>query len=351
MTQRYHILDFYRFLAATMVMCFHIIPNFRNNYGAFNLYVDFFFMLSGFVIFVSYEKRLETKEDYKQFLWSRLARIYPLHLLTMLLTILLGVLVTSGILKHANPDKFAITNLWQNLTLTHAWGFSDRLSLNTPSWSISAEWAMYLLTPAIFMLSRFFGKNAIVSLALIIIIAAYTSNPDWLESTYEFGAMRAMPSFLIGIYVADIHAKKIINLPLIPMGILLFCLSALLIYLNVPRLYVLLTFALTLYVTACGEISGEKSWLINPICGKLGDASYSIYMLHMLCWFAVNQALKNYLPPLLLAWTIMGFTVLVSLFSYHYFEKPAQTYLRGLYIWINVTHAAEYFSRILKRAK
>jgi peptidoglycan/LPS O-acetylase OafA/YrhL len=351
MTQRYHILDFYRFLAATMVMLYHIIPWIKANGIALNLFVDFFFMLSGFVICVSYEKRMITMDDFKQFIWSRLARIYPLHLLTMILFIILGILVTKGIVKNPNPQNFSVRDVWQNIMLMHAWGLTDGLSLNWPSWSISAEWAMYLLTPLFFFILRLYGRFSLLIMAFIFMIALYFIFAQWTENTYDHGAARALPSFLIGIFIAEHREKPLFNRPHLAFGFALFALSCLLIVLAVPRIFVLISFAFTIYVTACGEGRGEKSLFMNPICKALGDASYSIYMVHMLCWLVLSQALKHHIPFYLLVLCSMSFTMLVSVFIYQYFEKPAQIALRGLYGWINVTHAAEYFSRILKQAR
>jgi hypothetical protein len=110
--------------------------------------VETFFVLSGFILSHVYlEATGEKRFRYGGFLWARLARVYPLHLVTLFGMIGLGLVATAAGMSIDG----SLTN-WRDLpahlTLTHAWGLAGSSAFNHPSWSISAEWAAYLGFPA-----------------------------------------------------------------------------------------------------------------------------------------------------------------------------------------------------------
>lgn len=111
--------------------------------------VDMFFLLSGFVFFWLYaDKIAERKISVRKFFTLRLTRIYPVHLLTLLLIGALQLIFISQ-----TGHSFASVNndgkhLMLNLLLIQSWCFDKTPSLcgfNAPSWSVSIEWALYIL--------------------------------------------------------------------------------------------------------------------------------------------------------------------------------------------------------------
>lgn len=116
-----------------------------------HLLVEFFFVLSGFVLTHSYGYRKEL--SFKQFFWSRFFRLYPLHIAMFLLVLLFQFLkelsqsylgVSFG--EAAFTGRFAIEEIVPNLLLLQAWTpFTHHLSFNYPSWSISIEFYIYFL--------------------------------------------------------------------------------------------------------------------------------------------------------------------------------------------------------------
>ena len=85
-------LDALRIVAAAAVVALHYAEYAKDNAAAhfvfahvqhFNLFVDLFFVISGFVIARQYLARVDSPDDIKRFLWRRFARIYPLHFLTL----------------------------------------------------------------------------------------------------------------------------------------------------------------------------------------------------------------------------------------------------------------------------
>ncbi len=181
---RFVILDSLRGVCAVMVALFHFQANshiahtliVRNSW----LFVDFFFVLSGFVITASYRDRLTSGQvPAGRFMWRRLARVYPLHLVMLTLFVLAEVakevLFPAGVMQSYPP--FTATRapwlLPENLFLLQALNLSGVASWNVPSWSISAEVWTYLLFALCMVAGRagrglFWGLTLIVAPGLVI---------------------------------------------------------------------------------------------------------------------------------------------------------------------------------------
>ena len=167
--------------------------------------VELFFVLSGFILSHVYAAaRAEGRFRYGPYLWARLARIYPLHLATLLA---MGGLAAAATLLGAAPDHDIASpaTLPANLLLVHSWGLLPGGSWNHPSWSISAEWAAYLAFPlvaaAVWPLRR--RPALALALALGVVFAAYALFERWAgfpltRATTSWGPLRIAPPFLYG---------------------------------------------------------------------------------------------------------------------------------------------------------
>src|SRR5882762_2255844 len=133
--ERFVQLDALRFFFAVIVVLVHTI-GFKLTLIHGGFAVDFFFILSGFVLSHALICRPVPAAE---FAWARLARLYPLHLVTLawLVCLLAGML--------ANPPSHLLASLGLNLVLFQgAWGL-DVKAWNFPSWSISVEFLINLL--------------------------------------------------------------------------------------------------------------------------------------------------------------------------------------------------------------
>jgi peptidoglycan/LPS O-acetylase OafA/YrhL len=146
---RFTVLDSWRGIAALAVVAFH----FRRRVGldghplfdSMFLFVDFFFVLSGFVIFSAYGNRLEEGFSFRRFLWLRLGRIYPLHIFTLSVFILANVVMVYPVKEEWFPSpRQSWDTIAANLLLVQSWSLFSFLTWNTPSWSISAEFFAYI---------------------------------------------------------------------------------------------------------------------------------------------------------------------------------------------------------------
>jgi len=199
-----------RFFAAMWVVLFHYWPKLDVGFTPTlvekgYLGVELFFTLSGFILCHVYLTAFwEGRFRYGDFLWNRLARVYPLHLATLLGMIALGVgagaagfAVDAGILSWES--------LPANVLLLQAWGLAPQAAFNHPSWSISAEWFAYLTFPvsawvAWKLRSRPWVFTGLVVAAISGLYAAFQqlSGFSLTQATINWGVLRIVPCFLLG---------------------------------------------------------------------------------------------------------------------------------------------------------
>lgn len=284
-------LDAFRFFAALCVVIYHYNLNFELRLDRWSpafahLYVmvDFFFILSGFVIALAYSGRLSTLRNWRDYLVSRLARIYPLHLATLLLLVLFFVAGAALNLRSADPAQWSIAKLPAQVLLLQAWGGESRLYFNAPSWSISAEWFVYLAAPALFWISRR------VSLALGLVIAcagvaafvafrnALGLTEPWTNATYDFGALRALPEFFAGAVLARAFSERSADFDLGWPAVYAIALSTLLVlHFTLPDEFAVILFCALILVAASAERNRAGSPLTGRAARRFGDMSYAIY--------------------------------------------------------------------------
>lgn len=340
--RRFVVLDFYRFVAALGVFIFHlktidggISPAWN---GSFGLFVDMFFILSGFVIAYSYPSTSTDAQSYFRFMVRRIARIYPLHFLTLLVFGLLFLMGVKGATPQSNGPDFIY-----NLFLVQAWGVTDHLSFNSPAWSISAELFCYLLFPVLMCIAasvRPLVLALIVALSYAILAHAYL--PIWHDrsqmygANFDYGMLRAMPSFLNGVLLAVLfrlsgdYRKK----PVIVGGIVLFLTAVLVLNVYAKPDLAIILFSLALLFTAVGESAFSRfpgsAWL-----GPLGNTSYAIYMLHELLIIILFEPAWRHLGlqpaafPLFVAVCCIVLTIVAGL-TYAYVENPARRMINRL---------------------
>jgi peptidoglycan/LPS O-acetylase OafA/YrhL len=288
---RYTALDALRGLCAIAVCLFHFKATGPIATSAFVrgswLFVDFFFVLSGFVIACSWGRRLVTAVDARRFALLRFGRIYPLHivvLLAFLATELAGLgLASAGLMNRQPFDEAHSPRAWLlSAALLQIFGLTLGLSWNHPSWSIAAEFWTYLLFAALLILS---GRRTGLALALVAagsaaMLAAATDGG--INVTHQFSLWRCLYGFSVGALVWrwTVDGRR-------PLGgtaaelaiaalIILFVSSATAAPLN---LLAPLLFGLTVHVFAAQ--SGQLSRLLaRPWPQRLGLWSYSIYMVH-----------------------------------------------------------------------
>ena len=144
-THRLRSLDLLRGISATIVLFWHYGVYFRGRpgsyffsafYGNGQAVVDVFFVISGFILQHVYGDRLRSWSDFNNFIVRRLARLYPLHLATLIVVALLffGLFLESGVYGFVY-----LKNDWRHFVMNVFFmqyvGFQDGFSFNGPSWT------------------------------------------------------------------------------------------------------------------------------------------------------------------------------------------------------------------------
>ncbi len=180
--------------------------------------VDIFFVLSGFILALTYQKYFAgavTWDDYRQFLRKRLARIWPLHAVMLVLTIMMVVAAEHLHLRIMNGlDRFTFSSLPKDFLLIHAWPFiatsgTEEMVWNPPSWSISIEALAYLIFP--FFLATTFGVRKRHPWVLIAVSVAFgfacNAAVPWDRTGFP-GALRGISEFGLGCVTANLFAGR-----------------------------------------------------------------------------------------------------------------------------------------------
>lgn len=316
-----------RFFAASWVVLFHLRSRIEYDDNWFWGFVengargvDFFFILSGFVIFHVYQAQLADGEfSFRQFMLKRVARIYPLHIL------LLVVFVIFALLGNNSYD-----GLLPSLFLVHAWATTDGLVLNGPSWTLSAEMFAYLLfallvvrVPQTWLITLAFVSSFLV----VHLFALLVGKTAFLHLTWDYGALRILPLFALGMLLRRLATDLSFRYAIV-IGVL--GLVTLVLIGSTPDVgyEVLVPFALLILA---GAKLSDWHWL--PTNGAipvyLGEISYSTYMIHIF----VIAVFFDYLPKLgvgPLHWSfVCAAVVLGSALSYHLIEVPARRLING----------------------
>lgn len=360
-----HSLTPMRGIAAIWVMLFHIdVSIFYRDFGALlpraqtgifskgYLWVDFFFLLSGFVIAHVYSQQLTAKPRIpaiKHYLWARFARIYPLHLFTLLILVVTTPFIATlypAVIDGSWTTYFAWSALPSNLLLTQSMNQHVYLSWNMVSWSIAAEWWTYVLSiPCIiFMVGRnikFVVVYALVAFALLVALVYLLPDKN-LDITFNYGFFRCLFEFNIGlaIYQLFLHNKMRLWLAKDWAAILLLCSIAVIFHTRTNDLLIVPIFSLLILALAYNQTKIE-ALLNKPVFQYLGKISYSIYMVHclwfMVFWFSLPQlkglGLVEFSSAQKLLYVILfvSLTLISSHFTHYYVELKFQKKLLALF--------------------
>jgi peptidoglycan/LPS O-acetylase OafA/YrhL len=204
MNRRYVTLDAMRGVAAIAVVAYHADDYFGYKFGA-PLAVDFFFVLSGFVVAHAYDGHLSSKMSFSQFMEKRAIRLYPLYFLGQLIGLFAAILC----LWLGRPN-FALWELAASFLLGILWlpspfqGITRRLfPLNNPSWSlfweviVNAAYGFFhkrLSTAVLFGIATAGGLGI-----LYYAVTAHNTDVGTNWGSVPGGAARAAFSFSIGV--------------------------------------------------------------------------------------------------------------------------------------------------------
>jgi peptidoglycan/LPS O-acetylase OafA/YrhL len=305
---RFTALDGWRGLCALLVAVYHFRTGSHIEHWALvrnaYLFVDFFFVLSGFVVTYAYIDRIRTLDDTARMIWRRLGRLWPLHVAVLLAFILIelatpGLAWLTGAKRSAgaafDPASSALLSaIPTNVLLLHGLGVHDRLTWNFPSWSISTEVWTYLLFAILVLLTR--ARTLLASLALVAIAAwVVTSHSDrGIAVDYDLGLFRCIAGFFTGHLVFRLmraHPARAPRRPLLREAAALAAVAAFVMFAGRTPLEFAapLVFGAVVWVFALEQGAVSRVLKATPFT-RLGLWSYSIYMVHSLLISLVHRA-------------------------------------------------------------
>lgn len=303
------------------------------------LAVDLFFVLSGYVLAMTYHTLFAGRFSwaaYVDFLTRRLARLYPLYGVASLAAACLLILKVN--------TSIAVTPhvLLANAAMIQSWGFGP--SLNPPTWSLSAEWAAYLLFPLVAAVTLF-SRWRIAAMAGVVAVAAL-AGLTWLPAavTHPVGpagalniwagvtaapVARCIPEFLMGTLAWRLSGiarmAAIAASPWFSAGLA----TALVVLMPNPGTDVMIVCLMPMLVLglACTQ-SGLSRFLAARPLHWLGEVSYSVYLLHYpMLWLA--SAVRPSLVTVPHSWSLIpvsavAISIGLAAISYRWVERPGK---------------------------
>ncbi|WGM46922.1 hypothetical protein KOAAANKH_01796 [Brevundimonas sp. NIBR10] len=351
--QRFDVLDALRGLCAVLVVFFHMpvashfhaLPLTRHGY----LFVDFFFVLSGFVIAHAYGARLGRVADLWPFLVKRMGRVWPLHAVMLAAFVGLELCRLWFNIDAATPfvrDR-SVEAIFTNLALIQAFNIHDYQTWNGPAWSISVEMGAYVLFAVLMVMARRWFVP--ISLAIIVVggVTVVLLAPGFMNTTHNFGFPRAAYGFFLGCLV---HRVWLWRPPTFSPAVASVLQAACLIWTGVWVSYATgpwtvlapVVFAISIWIFAEERGLVARVLAVRPMLA-LGHWSYSIYMVHMfIITLMLIAARKMQLMPGgrridlgslwlndLLALAVIGVIVGVSVLTYRWVEVPGRDAVNG----------------------
>jgi len=313
------------------------------------LWVDFFFILSGFIMAYVYDienPRRHSPRETLHYLIARIARIYPLHFVSLVATLLFFILV--ALINWSLGEEPCCVfhdslrnaeSLVANLFLIHAWGMFDWVTWNFPSWSLSAEFFCYLIFAALLTIDGSNRKLALVALACISVLfyCLCIATVSDVDENFRLSALRAVSAFTIGIMlflkrgVVSTLPEKSLTYIQIAACIALF----LTLHFGLTDILSIGLMALIVLVTW-----EDRGYLCNCLDTRplyaIGLLSFSIYMWHYLIKFIAQQDWERLtgLPvqssatgSVLFVACMLGLVIPIAIWSYRHLEIPTRKWI------------------------
>jgi peptidoglycan/LPS O-acetylase OafA/YrhL len=282
--------------------------------------VDLFFVVSGFIFAHVYLAKGRIETDAASFAIARFARLYPLHLVTLL--------AAAGVLAVGNPatpegccnDGY---HFLLNLFMLQESGLNEGMSFNTPAWSISVEILCYILfyCAAVLAPARFWQLAALLCIGGLFATL-------WIDPRVDHIG-RGLCGFFAGTLVYRAKAAPLafwLALAVIGWVVVTW----------VPRFAFGALLSMTIWPAVVG-LSSRIAVLHAPVLGWIGDRSYSIYLVHSPVYMAINVLVFSGQPvPEAMSVSVMlaGWILVLAIsdLSFRYLETPARQALKRRWV-------------------
>jgi len=327
---RYPELDSLRGIAVLSVMLYHYTFAYDFHYkllspGKFylahgNLAVPLFFVISGFVIFLTLE-RSKTKTD---FVVSRFSRLYPTYWASMFITILFVTLLPVPALGN-----YTFKEIGLNLTMFQ--GFTKVRLIDQVYWTLKMELTFYIIMYVLFLNKALKKIEWICVLWLVFSLVSSLLSIPLKKYVDVLFILEYAPLFIAGInfYRIKTEGSTVLNHIIIAASFLLEC-KWLLMHPdeNYGSVAILAIIYLIFYLFTYQKLS----WLNNRVLLFLGTISYSLYLLHNVIGYSIIYRLRQYTDVQTLYVLVpLIFSISIATLMTFYIEKPAIKFIRNRY--------------------
>lgn len=320
-SDRFICLDGMRGVAALSVVALHmtykvgLVP-----IGAANLSVDMFFLLSGFVLERAYGEKLRRGMGVSRFMGLRLARLYPMYLVGVLLG-------TVAVYARGKDLLYTLIALPLMPDFMHKFLFP----LDVPCWSLFFELVVNILFAAVGAATAgVWGMFAAGLVLLALYCPGHWHNIEFMDGGWKVetsicGLMRVLLEFPLGVLVYRLYARgRVVRTPAL-LIVLLFTLSLLFSGGPVMRLMtILLAYPALIYLGAWADIPAS----LGAGLSWLGGISYPLYILH----FPMADITLRLFGPRV--WPMIACAGLCTALSHvfaRYFEPRARKFFAGVF--------------------
>jgi len=351
-----------RGVAALLVALYHVNPNLiaptaaGRFVGKGYLWVDLFFVLSGFLLAMNYAGRFAggwSLGAWLDFLLHRLARIYPLYLALVAASLAYSLVLYGGLHASAPPPALKLSeparDVAANLLMVQSWGLGK--SIDGVAWSLSTEWAAYLLFPLLVAVALFGRPRAALAAAVgAAVVVGATVTLTMRDGAYHSGPLDAYDGATLepllrcfGGFVLGLVTFRLTQSPravavaghditiAAALGLLVSGLAAGVHDLVIYPLFALLVLGLFGNRGYVGRI-----FACRPVYW-LGVVSYSVYLLHpylVAPRSALDTSLQTLLPEpwagVVTSVAIYAVLLAASALAYHAIEEPGRRWVRQL---------------------
>jgi len=268
------------------------------------LAVDFFFILSGFILSQAYAGHLARGTfDTLRFFQKRLARIYPMHFVTLAAFVAL-VIVYPDVRHWAfNSEIHTLKYVIEDVLLVHNWGNVTPLNLNFPTWSLSAEWFAYILFPASMAAALRLRVRPSIQLAGVAAVIGGLAlvSPDVFGQPFNTfswrnGILRTLPEFLLGM---ALHRFTVTAATGVVAARFAYWGSGAAILATAHfagrRYFAVIGFAVLIFAVAVRARHRDRCLLDARALVYLGQISYSVFIVHLFIMTVTAIALDGLL--------------------------------------------------------
>ena len=318
------------------------IPWLKYSISAGPIAVNYFYVLSGFIMAIAYYHINPTKQLSKKKYWlARFARIYPVYLVALLL-------MAAASFSDLSQNALALP---LHLTMLQAWFPGYPMTLNNPGWSLSVEAFFYLCFPFLLALIYKLGlKYLAIATVVLWLITQYVlltgiNSPEYSASSslhdfVYYNPLMHLNAFLAGLFCGVLfkrNADKVSSpkpLWLISSIILIVILLETkpliesLLGMKIAYTNGLIAPAFLLFIWLLASSKGRVAkWLSHPALILLGEASFSLYILQKPVFGLYNKILEKRLGFGEIAdfYVALILLIIISIASYKIFETPART--------------------------